>query len=139
MEKLGTNTKDVAMSFFNLYGKVEEGEEQPSITVGSLDIGAGTTDLMISKYTYIKGNVTTITPEPKFYDSFYFAGDDIVYALIKNAMLLDEDSAFRKELKDLSFAEYRQNIKNFLVRTTMDRQLLIGYFARISIFSIPFR
>lgn len=94
---------------------------------------------MISKYTYIKGNVTTITPEPKFYDSFYFAGDDIVYALIKNAMLLDEDSAFRKELKDLSFAEYRQNIKNFLVRTTMDRQLLIGYFARISIFSIPFR
>lgn len=111
--EVGHKYKGCCNEFFNLYGKVEEGDTQPSITVGSLDIGAGTTDLMISKYTYIKGDVTTITPAPKFYDSFYFAGDDILYALIKNAMLLDEDSAFRKELKDLSFAEYRQKIKNF--------------------------
>ena len=111
--EVGHKYKGCCNEFFNLYGKFEEGDNQPSITVASLDIGAGTTDLMISKYTYVKGDVTTITPEPKFYDSFYFAGDDILYALIKNAMLLDEDSAFRKELKDLSFAEYRQKIKNF--------------------------
>lgn len=136
--EVGHKYKGCCNEFFNLYGKVEEGEEQPSITVGSLDIGAGTTDLMISKYAYIKGNVTTITPDPKFYDSFYFAGDDIVYALIKNAMLLDEDSAFRKELKDLSFAEYRQNIKNFFGKdyngqTVADRVLRKNFNIQYSI------
>ncbi|WP_245398466.1 virulence factor SrfB [Segatella copri] len=136
--EVGHKYKGCCNEFFNLYGKVEEGEEQPSITVGSLDIGAGTTDLMISKYTYIKGNVTTITPDPKFYDSFYFAGDDIVYALIKNAMLLDEDSAFRKELKDLSFAEYRQKIKNFFGKdyngqTVADRVLRKNFNIQYSI------
>lgn len=99
--------------FFNLYGKREENETQNSLTVGSLDIGAGTSDLMISKYSYEKGDVTTITPVPLFYDSFYFAGDDMLNGLIKNVMLLNEDSAFRNELKTLTPAQYRQTIKDF--------------------------
>lgn len=111
--EVGHKYKGCSQEFFNLYGKKEEGEDQPSITVGSLDIGAGTTDLMISKYTYIKGDVTTITPDPKFYDSYYFAGDDMLYALIKNVMLLDENSAFRTELGELTSREYRQRIKDF--------------------------
>lgn len=126
--EVGQKYKGCCNEFFNLYGKIEDGETQPSITVGSLDIGAGTSDLMVSKYTYIKGDVTTITPDPKFYDSFYFAGDDMLYALIKNVMLLDEDSAFRQELKDLSFIEYRQKMKNFFGKdyngqTVSDRAL----------------
>lgn len=111
--EVGHKYKGCCSEFFNLYGKTEDGDVQPSITVGSLDIGAGTTDLMISKYTYIKGDVTTITPDPKFYDSFYFAGDDMLYALIKNVMLLDENSAFRAELKNLSPMAYRQKMKDF--------------------------
>ena len=111
--EVGQKYKGCCNEFFHLYGKVEEGDTQPSITVGSLDIGAGTSDLMVSKYTYIKGDVTTITPDPQFYDSFYYAGDDMLCALIKNVMLLDENSAFRKELKDIPFAEYRQRMKNF--------------------------
>lgn len=126
--EVGQKYKGCCNEFFNLYGKIEDGEFQPSITVGSLDIGAGTSDLMISKYTYIKGDVTTITPDPKFYDSFYFAGDDMLYALIKNVMLLDENSAFRQELGSLSFMEYRQKIKNFFGadyngQTIADREL----------------
>lgn len=111
--EVGQKYKGCCSEFFNLYGKIEDGDSQPSITVGSIDIGAGTSDLMISKYTYIKGDVTTITPDPKFYDSYYFAGDDMLYALIKNIMLLDENSAFRTELKDLTTQQYRQKIKNF--------------------------
>ncbi len=111
--EVGHKYKGCCSEFFNLYGKVEDGDVQPSITVGSLDIGAGTTDLMISKYTYIKGDVTTITPDPKFYDSYYFAGDDMLYALIKNILLLDDNSAFRTELKDISTREYRQKMKDF--------------------------
>lgn len=126
--EVGHKYKGCCQEFFNLYGKVEDGDVHPSITVGSLDIGAGTSDLMISKYTYIKGDVTTITPDPKFYDSYYFAGDDMLHALIKNVMLLDENSAYRKELKYLSMQEYRQKIKNFFGedyngQTVADREL----------------
>ncbi|MBD5340875.1 MAG: virulence factor SrfB [Bacteroides sp.] len=111
--EVGHKYKGCCSEFFNLYGKIEEGETQHSLTVGSLDIGAGTSDLMISRYTYEKGDVTTITPEPLFYDSFYFAGDDMLNGLIKNVMLLNEDSAFRQALKHLPSPQYRQEIKNF--------------------------
>lgn len=112
--EVGHKYKGCCNEFFNLYGKIEEGDKQPSLTVASLDIGAGTSDLMISKYTYEKKELTTIAPEPKFYDSFYFAGDDMLKALIKSVMLFDEEvSAFRAALKDLSIREYRQKIKDF--------------------------
>ena len=126
--EVGHKYKGCCSEFFNLYGKIEDGDTQHSITVGSLDIGAGTSDLMISKYTYKKGDVTTITPAPKFYDSFYFAGDDMLHALIKNIMFLSENSAFRTELSELSIKQYRQKIKDFFGpdyngQTIADREL----------------
>ena len=112
--EVGHKYKGVCSEFFNLYGKIVDGNQQPTLTVGSLDIGAGTSDLMISEYSYTKGDLTTITPDPKFYDSFYFAGDDMLKALVKNVMLLDEKhSAFRKALRSLDPIQYRQKIKNF--------------------------
>lgn len=111
--EVGHKYKGCCSEFFNLYGKIEDGDVQPSITVGSLDIGAGTSDLMISKYSYEKGDVTTITPDPKFYDSYYYAGDDMLYALIKNIMILDEGSAFREQLSNIGTREYRQMMKDF--------------------------
>lgn len=112
--EVGHKYKGVCSEFFNLYGKKIDGAAQPTLTVGSLDIGAGTSDLMISEYSYVKGDTTIITPDPKFYDSFYFAGDDMMKALVKNVMLLDEKhSAFRKALRHLDAVEYRQKIKNF--------------------------
>lgn len=112
--EVGHKYKGVCSEFFNLYGKVVDGNQQPTLTIGSLDIGAGTSDLMISEYSFTKGDLTTITPDPKFYDSFYFAGDDMLKALVKNVMLLDEKhSAFRKALRSLDPIEYRQKIKDF--------------------------
>ena len=112
--EIGHKYKGICSEFFNLYGKVVDGSQQPTLTVGSLDIGAGTSDLMISEYSYTKEEQTTITPNPKFYDSFYFAGDDMLKGLIKNVMLLDENhSAFRKALRNLTSTQYRQKVKNF--------------------------
>lgn len=111
--EIGHKYKGVCGEFFKLYGKSVNGN-QPTLTVGSLDIGAGTSDLMISEYSYAGGDFTKITPDPKFYDSFYFAGDDMLKALIRNVMLLDErHSAFRKALHALDTIQYRQKIKNF--------------------------
>lgn len=112
--EVGYKYKGACSEFFKLYGKINKESGKPSLTVGSLDIGAGTTDLMISEYSYTTGNLVTLTPDPKFYDSFYFAGDDMLNALIKNVMLLDEKhSAFRKRLKSLDSVTYRQKIKDF--------------------------
>lgn len=111
--EVGYKYKGCCDEFFNLYGKVEKGELQHSLTIGSLDIGAGTSDLMICKYTYKKDDVTTIKPEPRFYDSFYYAGDDMLNGLIKSVMLLNDDSAFCQALKKMSIPDYRQEIKNF--------------------------
>lgn len=77
--------KGCCKEFFDLYGK-----GNATLTIGSLDIGAGTTDLMINEYKYEEDNVTEVKPIPKFYDSFYYAGDDMLKALVKNVMLIDE-------------------------------------------------
>ena len=110
----GQKYKGYCSEFFELYGKTEEGDSQPSLTLASIDIGAGTSDLMISKYTYSKGDVTTISPHPLLYDSFYFAGDDMLKAMIKNIMLFDhQNSALWQQMGDTSIKEHRQMLKNF--------------------------
>lgn len=127
--EVGYKYKGSSNEFFKLYGKKEEGDSQHTLTLASVDIGAGTSDLMISKYSYEKGDITTITPEPKFYDSYYFAGDDMLKGLIQNLMLFDEEmSAFRHCLKNLSMRDYRQKVKDFFGpdyagQTAADRSL----------------
>lgn len=76
-----------------------EGYEKKSITIGSIDIGAGTTDLMICayKYDYSAGS-SVLTPIPLFWDSFYVAGDDILNLIIQNLLLRDKNQT-----------EYREN------------------------------
>ena len=110
--EVGHKYKGCCDEFFNLYGKKNGNEKQNSLTVGSLDIGAGTSDLMINRYTYSKGAVTTIAPEPLFYDSFYFAGDDMLKGLVNDLMMLDEESAFYKKMKNLSYNECRQKLRD---------------------------
>ena len=60
------------------------GTGRRSLTIGSIDIGAGTTDLMICKYTHNNNNVT---PEPLFWDSFYLAGDDILKNIVHTIVI----------------------------------------------------
>lgn len=78
--------------FFDLYGHVrqeflEDGYNQKSLTVGSIDMGAGTTDLMICSYKYEKGNSTRLTPVPLFWDSFYYAGDDFLEEVVRQTII----------------------------------------------------
>lgn len=110
----GYKYKGCCSEFFNLYGKKEDNEAQNSLTLASLDIGAGTSDLMISKYTYTKDSITSITPEPQFYDSYYFAGDNMLEVLIKNVMFMSDKSAFRQRMRDISFDEFQQKMKDFV-------------------------
>lgn len=79
-------------TFFNLYGHprkelAEEGYEKNALTVASLDIGAGTTDVMICSYRYADGSECLLTPRPLFWDSYYYAGDDILQRVVKEIII----------------------------------------------------
>lgn len=78
--------------FFNLYGHVRkeflnDNYNRNSLTVGSLDIGAGTTDLMICAYKYDEKGVSKLTPKPLFWDSFYYAGDDLLEEIVRAVII----------------------------------------------------
>lgn len=63
----------------------EMGFEGNALTIGTIDIGAGTTDVMLTAYA--KSGVGQLTPMPLYYDSFYTAGDDIVHNIIRDIIL----------------------------------------------------
>lgn len=66
----------------------DEGYDQKSLTLGSIDIGAGTTDLMICTYKYSQhGDRCSLTPVPLFWDSFNIAGDDILQEIVLRVVL----------------------------------------------------
>lgn len=111
--EVGYKYKGSCQEFFNLYGKSPNVGAQPELTIGSLDIGAGTSDLMISRYSYTKGDVTTITPDPLFYDSFYYAGDEMLNELIKKVMFFSQGSAYRKKMQGIDEVKYRQILRDF--------------------------
>lgn len=76
--------------FFSLYGKHLNGEDKPSLTVASLDIGAGTSDIMICAY---RDEGEAIVPTPLFWESFHTAGDDLVKCIITDVLLENTHSA----------------------------------------------
>lgn len=82
--------------FFNLYGHkrpelVADGYDRNALTIGSIDIGAGTTDVMICSYKYDEGGVCKLTPQPLYWDSFYYAGDDILEEIVRATIIEGTD------------------------------------------------
>lgn len=81
--------------FFKLKGHYrkeieEQGFEGNALTIGTIDIGAGTTDIMVTAYGQ-KG-MGRLTPIPLYYDSFYSAGDDILHNIIRDVILEGKDN-----------------------------------------------
>lgn len=118
-----------ARTFFNLKGNkradmADRGFDEPVLTVGSIDVGAGTTDLMICSYA-ING-VGRIVPVPMFWDSFNLAGDDIMRSIVQ-CLILDGEkrgdlyrgtisSVLHARLRQLSDADFEQRLN----RSTID-------------------
>lgn len=100
-ERYQKNVKD----YFDFYGKVRndlEGYNKKSLTVGSVDIGAGTTDLMIAAYKYEDSSAQcTLTPVPLFWESFYFGGDDLMKHLIQQLVIEGHNSPIVQKLRQL--------------------------------------
>ena len=76
-------------SYFTSFGQSDiSGGRAPSLRVASIDIGGGTTDMVVTSYLNESQNVTSIiSPHQEFRESFNFAGDDIVKLLIEKYIL----------------------------------------------------
>ncbi|MBV9219044.1 MAG: virulence factor SrfB, partial [Methylobacteriaceae bacterium] len=70
-----------AADFFAIMGKVRPSHgTQPTLRVASIDIGGGTTDLMV--ITYATQDRRAIVPTQLFREGFKVAGDDILEAVV---------------------------------------------------------
>jgi hypothetical protein len=97
-ERYLNNAKD----YFDFYGKVRNDLEdytKKSLTIGSVDIGAGTTDVMIAAYKYDDTGQCLLTPVPLFWESFYKAGDDLLKELIHQLVIEGKYSSIENKLK----------------------------------------
>lgn len=78
--------------FFELKGKPSvTNNEHREIIIGSIDIGAGTTDIMVCRYSSECNGKHKLTPKPLYWDSFYLAGDDILRKIVQNVVIEGPD------------------------------------------------
>ncbi len=92
--------KNKCEKYFDIYGKFRKdlsGYNKKSITIGSVDIGAGTTDLMIGVYKYDDEGKAVLTPVPIYWESFNYAGDDLLKEIIIQVIIEGDikDEKFR--------------------------------------------
>jgi hypothetical protein len=108
--------------YFDFYGSNRSelsNYNKKAITIGSVDIGAGSTDLMIASYKYDDSyNSSKLTPKPIFWESFYFAGDDLLKSLIRQLVVDGKDAAILNHLKNTnnSVEEISKKIMQFFSR-----------------------
>ena len=80
-----------AALYINTVGKLRQdtvNQSQPAVTIASVDIGGGTTDLMIASYqANPDANISVLTPSPMFWEGFNLAGDDILKRVIERIVL----------------------------------------------------
>jgi hypothetical protein len=74
-------------AFFELTGRRRPARygDTPSLRIASIDIGGGTTDLMIC--TYVSRHGQEITPEQNFREGFRIAGDEVLRDVIESIVL----------------------------------------------------
>lgn len=77
--------------YFKSEGKIRKDttySDYPSLTIASIDIGGGTTDLMLCNYQpEPNAHNTRLKPDPKFWEGFNLAGDDILLSISERIVL----------------------------------------------------
>ena len=128
--------------YFNLYGKNTKdmnGKDRRSITIGSIDIGAGTTDLMICAYEYSETGQTTLIPDPLFWESFYYAGDDLLKEIVHQFIIEGQQGAIKNKLIEIGKKDSASQLlfdfygTNHVPMTSRDRQLRNDFNLQVSI------
>ena len=84
-----------AQKFFNSFSRTKEEKDagKKSLRIASFDIGGGTSDLMITDYTLKDSQYVELLPQPRYWESFKVAGDDLVEQLIQQIVIEGEPVA----------------------------------------------
>lgn len=84
--------KAAAADFFAIVGRKRNGPRAaPSLRIASIDIGGGTTDLMVITYR-LEGR-RALTPTQNFREGFNIAGDDVLEAVVARHVLSGIETA----------------------------------------------
>jgi hypothetical protein len=76
--------------FFNLARRDPAAAGPPRLTLATVDIGGGTTDLVVNDYVLAEGGGGAnayIVPEQRFRDGFKVAGDDILLDIVRAVLV----------------------------------------------------
>lgn len=127
--------------FFDFYGKVRKdlkGYDKKSLTIGSVDIGAGTTDIMIAAYKYYDSGQCTLTPVPMFWESFYVAGDDLLKNMIRDLIIEGDESVIKTHLIKQGSKDAAKTILDFFApdnarQSIIDRQIRSEFNLQVSV------
>ncbi|MEI7532494.1 MAG: virulence factor SrfB [Betaproteobacteria bacterium] len=78
-----------AAEYFKTFGKVRPNRAAGhSLRVASIDIGGGTTDMIVTTYlNQSEGATSTIVPKQEFREGFNIAGDDLLKAVIESHVI----------------------------------------------------
>lgn len=127
--------------YFDFYGKVRKDlvdYNKKSLTIGSVDIGAGTTDVMIAAYKYDDDGQCKLTPVPLFWESFYIAGDDLLKELIREIVIEGQHAAIQKQLEKMGKSDIAILILDFFGKdnarqSVTERQIRSEFNLQISV------
>ena len=75
-------------TFLDVFGRSRQNSEKqnvPSIKIGCIDVGGGTTDVMVT--TFYKEHSITLRPQQEFREGFRTAGDDVLKSIIEKIIL----------------------------------------------------
>jgi len=102
--------------YFDFYGKKRSdlgAYNKQALTIGSVDVGAGTTDVMIAAYKYDDAGQCKLTPVPLFWESFYLAGDDLLKNLIRTLVIEGPYAVIQKQLTAKGTSNIAEKILGF--------------------------
>lgn len=109
-----------------------------SLIVGSVDIGAGTTDVMIAEYKYDDSGQCTLTPIPLFWESFYIAGDDLLKNMVRDLIIEGDEALIKNQLKSIGGKDVVKTILKYFApdnstQTATDRKMRSEFNIQVSI------
>ena len=139
--ELNKRYRNNCKEYFNFYGKVRKdlGDyNKESLTIGSVDIGAGTSDLMIAAYKYDGTDQFTLTPVPLFWESFYIAGDDLLKELIRRLVIEGPFAAIPMQLEKTAKNDIAKLILDYFSKdnarqSVTDRQIRSEFNMQVSV------
>ncbi|MEJ5055769.1 virulence factor SrfB [Sphingobacterium sp. MYb382] len=106
------------------------------LKIASIDIGAGTTDVIINQYDLKTTNtIQEVTPVPLFWDSFKVAGDDLLKELIQKIIIRGNTAVGEVNdfggLENYGKAKGISDIKNRINGFFGENSNNIGYLAKM--------